>query len=47
MRGPTRHDADDYRGRVAWHMPLALVVLGHSIGFDYPINGDTRPRRTH
>jgi hypothetical protein len=34
---------DEYRGQVAWHMRLEDVILGHALGFDYPMSGDARP----
>jgi len=33
-----------WRGKVAWHMKLIDVLIGHNaLGFDYVMNGDLRP----
>lgn len=36
--------ADVWRGKLAWHMQLIDVLIGHeALGFDYEMNGDMRP----
>lgn len=35
--------AQEMRGEVAWFMSTADLQFGHSLGFDYPVDGDRRP----
>ena len=37
-------EKDLYRARVAWHMRVIDVWIGHhAFGFNYPMSGDDRP----
>jgi len=39
-----KETAEVWRGRVAWHMQLIDVQIGHeALGFDYVFNGDDKP----
>jgi len=43
---PLGESVDARRGRVAWHMSIEDVLIGHDLlGFDYPISGDTTPTK--
>ena len=42
-QGVNQNEKDTWRAKVAWNMMLVDVLIGHAIGFDYPMDGDNRP----